>query len=258
MLHCPAMESVREQHPHTVQILTDQCPGWIDHPVIFTHPLQDFVIQLERMPGVVVSNEAKQILQHVIGHGLTLYSDGSSLYQASSSSRFASFALVADIAPDDKAHLHQATRSLATKQEPDTLQTIARGRVQGQKGIHRAELSIITIACESFEAFDLHTDSAASLPAIGRVRQAAHPVDFAAHPDFDLLLRLHQVLKVTRVFHMIKAHVQLDDHACNLQLYHQLGNKRANDVAIETSRQLFPDAVREFDQYHADLSSEQD
>eukprot|EP00435_Cladocopium_sp_Y103_P033463 s2507_g8.t1 len=258
MLHCPAMESVRQNHMQAVQILQDDYPGWIDHPVVFAHPLQDFITQLHcRMPDVVIPEDAKNMLSTVQAAGLTLYSDGSSQHQAHPSTRFASFALVADLAMDDATRLQQADRFLVTGQEPDTMSILAQGRVQGLQGIHKAELSIIVIACESFDAFSLYTDSAVALSAIERARHAHDVIDFEDHPDFDLMLRLHKALKITHVFHKIKAHLQLRDHACNVQLYHQLGNKKANDAAIQANRQLFPDTVKEFEQYHADILQEQ-
>eukprot|EP00435_Cladocopium_sp_Y103_P037101 s2908_g9.t1 len=231
---------------------------WIEHPVIYAHPLQDFILQLhERMPTVEVSEDAKHILHNVSGQGLTLYSDASCLFQSHPTTRYASFALIADLASDDATRLQQADRFLATGQEPDTLQPIVQGRVQGRQGIHRAELSAIVVACEGFSGFNLHTDSATTLAAIDRVRQAQHPSEFEDHPDFDLLLRLFQALQPTHVFHKIKAHVTLESHPCNLQLYHQLGNKKANDVAIAANSHLFPEAVREFNQFHADVLAEQ-
>eukprot|EP00435_Cladocopium_sp_Y103_P048853 s1750_g14.t1 len=258
MLFCPAMETVRDQHPLAVTLLQEEFPGWIDHPVIFQHSLYDFVAQLHsRMPNVCVSEESKQILHRAVGQHVTLYTDGSCRHPACPSTRYASFALVADIAPDDQTRIEQCDRFLATKCEPDTLVVIAQGRVQGLQGIHRAELTVIALACESIPSFDLHTDSAVSLAAIARVRAATACHDFADHPDYDLLLRIFRTLQVTHVFHKIKAHVELDNHACNLQLYHQLGNKRANDVAIAANLQLLPEVARELEQYHRDISTEQ-
>eukprot|EP00435_Cladocopium_sp_Y103_P074766 s399_g51.t1 len=258
MLYCSAMEHVREQHPAAVAILQEEFPGWVDHPVIFQHPLQDFIAQLHsRMPEPAITDEVRRTLFRALGQHVTLYTDGSSRHQASPTTRYASYAMVVDLAPDGATRMTQASRFLATNKEPDTLQVIAQGRVSGLQGIHRAELTVITLACENFVSFDLYTDSSVSLSALETVRNATACHAFADHPEYDLMLRLYSSLKPTHTFHKIKAHVGLATHPCNMQLYHQLGNKCANDAAIAANRNLLPEAASELEQYHVDISTDQ-
>eukprot|EP00435_Cladocopium_sp_Y103_P016701 s2818_g4.t1 len=209
------------------------------------------------MPEAVISAETIQILHSAIGQHVTLYSDGSSRHQSSPATRYASYSLVADLATDDATRLDQCRRFLTNKCEPDTLQVLAQGRVQGIQGIHKAELTVIMIACETLPSFDLYTDSAVSLAALATVRTAAACHVFADHPEYDLLLRIFRSLKATHVFHKIKAHVDVANHACNLQLYHQLGNKRANDAAVAANQCLLPEAAKELEQFHKDIFAEQ-
>ena len=254
MLHCPVMAPVREQHPEAIEILTDHMPGWVDHPVVFQHALHDFITQLrERIPEPAIPEATQNLLRATISGPLILYSDGSSEHQAHPQTRFASYALVADLAANNEMRLQQADRFLATKVEPETLQTLLTGRVHGTQGIHRAELTVVVIACEHFAQMQLHTDSAVTLSAVDQVRHANAIADFCDHSEFDLLCRLFKVLRPTHQFFKIKAHVELHGHPCNLQLYHQLGNKKANDEAIHANHTLLPDVYSELRHYHADI-----
>eukprot|EP00435_Cladocopium_sp_Y103_P070413 s193_g35.t1 len=209
------------------------------------------------MPEAEISAETLQILHAAVGSHVTLYTDGSSRHQSCPVTRYASYSLVADLATDDAMRLEQCQRFLTTAREPDTLQVLAKGRVQGIQGIHRAELTVIMIACETLPSFDLYTDSAVSLAALAKVRTSDACHVFSDHPDFDLLIRIFRSLKATHVFHKIKAHVDVANHACNLQLYHQLGNKRANDTAVDANQSLLPEAARELEQFHKDIFAEQ-
>lgn len=258
LTECPAFQVLRDQHAPAIQLLVDETPGWIEMPVIYQSPLYDFIPSLhDCIPECQVLHSTKEIIRTHIGTHVTLYTDGSSKYQSSPSTRFASYALVADFATNNAQRLCLADRFQTNHTMPDTLQVIHRGRVNHRQGIHRAELTIIIIAAENFPSFDLYTDSAVSLAAIRQVREAQSKCDFHDHAEFDLMCRLFDAIQPTQHFHKIKAHVNLDDHPCDLKLYHFLGNKCANDAAIAANKELQPELYEEFEAFHRELSGEQ-
>eukprot|EP00438_Fugacium_kawagutii_P003391 Skav226333 [mRNA] locus=scaffold4486:141980:143035:+ [translate_table: standard] len=68
----------------------------------------------------------------------------------------------------------------------------------------------------------------------------ATPSDFAFHPEFDLVLRLHHALTPDQQLSKIKAHADLPSMTDLGSLYHHLGNQVANDTAIQTNKQAQP------------------
>lgn len=76
-------------------------------------------------------------------------------------------------------------------------------RLPATQSIHRAELLVIALACETFQEFELHTDSSAAKSGFEQACSAQSPADFADNVHFDLILRIfktkqpgHRVLKI--------------------------------------------------------------
>ena len=258
-LECKALTHIREQHPAAIDILQECHPGWCNLPVIFRHPQHDLLHAIHyRMPSANIPNEVVQtILQIATDNPPQFFTDGSSLNQASPESRFTAFAIVADIAQSNQERIEQVNKFFATGHEPDSLIVVGASRTPGLQGIHRAEILAIVTLCETFQAFDLYTDSQTAISAFDRASRASSPSDFWEHPEFDLIVRIFNVKKVTQKVHKIKAHETFSLAQPWDQVYRGLGNKKANDVAITTAKESIPEVATEFWKYHQDIDKHQ-
>ena len=258
-LDCQAMSHIREQHPAACEILHECHPGWCNLPVIFRHPQHDLVHAIHyRMPTAIILDEIVQIIQQrALDQPPTFFTDGSSLHQASPESRFSACAIVADIATSNHDRKDQVNHFFATGQEPDSLIVVGTCRTPGLQGIHRAEILAIVLLCETFQAFDLYTDSQTAIGAFDSAHSASSHSDFWDHPEFDLIVRIFNVRKVTQKVHKIKAHVTFDLAHPWEQTYRSLGNKKANDAAIITAKESIPEIANELWQYHNDCDKAQ-
>ena len=127
---------------------------------------------------------------------------------------------------------------------PPSLKTLTVGRLPGIQDIHRAELYAIVVIIERFCNTIIYTDSATTLSLLQQVASATDSAEFAMAPHFDLLVRLWTSWHLGhRVFHKIKAHAEHEHGISHLQLYRHLGNKLANDSAIDACANLFPGVV---------------
>ena len=77
-LHCPSMQEIRAEHAAAVALLQDECPGWIDWPVLYKHETHDFIHALRHsLPEAVMPAQAcQQLAQMNHASGPYLYSDG--------------------------------------------------------------------------------------------------------------------------------------------------------------------------------------
>lgn len=117
-------------------------------------------------------------------------------------------------------------------------------RTPGEQGIYRAELYAILYLYERLSNIAIHTDSHVTLSTIQRCLDAKTFGNLHNLNDLDLIQRLWVVLQTgTRRFFKVKAHCKDEIEISWLTLYHRLGNKRANDIAITTGWFMFPQLV---------------
>lgn len=258
-LRCPVTREVREEHAAAVTILQDECPGWIDWPVMYKHPMFDFIHAVRHgLPEATIpADTCRQLLHLNPDTGPNLFSDGSCLYPSAVETRYAAYALIADLAPDDQCRQHQAMRFLATNQMPDTLATITYGRLPDMQTIHRAELLVIVLATEALPAFNLYTDSSAAKSAFDTATQAASCQSFINNPHFDLMCRIFAAKKPGQFVHKIKAHRDLHTIPNLLEVYKGLGNHKADQQASMTLQQHMPEVGEELATYHKDVTKDQ-
>lgn len=182
------------------------------------------------MPGIA-SRRLSQLAETQEVH---IFTDGSCQNPSSITTRFASYAIVADISTAPQSRRSGSDQFLVSGRLPDTLVPIAAERVHGRQNIHRAELLAITLAT-ALPKFRLHTDSQVALAAWA-LACTRDPKQFANHAEFDLVLRLSYAIHPTHQISEIKAHEDLQAVKDLDVLYQHLGNKVANDVAIHTNR----------------------
>eukprot|EP00438_Fugacium_kawagutii_P016342 Skav208940 [mRNA] locus=scaffold1880:16603:18072:+ [translate_table: standard] len=181
------------------------------------------------------------------------YSDGSCAGQEVHNTRYAAYALVLDIAEDDDQRYQQVNRFLATGFKPDTFLCVASSRLKGRQGIHRAELTAITILAEQLQSFHVHTDSTVAITAFQLAGKASSPLAFQGHPDFDLVYRLWKVRTVDQHIFKVQAH-QTDFTGKPLpEIYHALGNDAADEAAVAANRDQLPEVLTELQQHQQEV-----
>eukprot|EP00438_Fugacium_kawagutii_P021653 Skav223781 [mRNA] locus=scaffold575:12207:17571:+ [translate_table: standard] len=179
-----------------------------------------------------------------LSHGIPcFYTDGSCFFPEHPTVRYASYAVVADLATDDDMRLSQVQLFQQTGQMPQTLVSIAVGRLAGRQTINRAELAAVHWILERFQRARVHTDSAYTQGWVEKLQQDPAAADFPTLRNVDLLLQVRQVLGADHYVQKIKAHQRVQDMPVSLAAYHALGNQLANGAAIEANRSLLPEAA---------------
>ena len=192
---------------------------------------------------------------NMTGHVITLYTDGSCQHSASPATRNAGFAVVADLAQTQQYRQALASRFQQTGEQPSSLQVLTATHLQGEQNIHRAEPAAVVFACERFANTHVISDSQITLHIAERCLMREPLSAFAMMDNYDLIVRLWQVLQFgSRSFAKIKAHkcltsLPLDD------LYIALGNKLANDQAIEVISKGMPIIQTTLQNRHTDVST---
>ncbi|CAL1173897.1 unnamed protein product [Cladocopium goreaui] len=228
------------------QTAAQQAAEWL-HLCNWTHTEPDI------QPGLYQAVHAVDMQ----GAPLSFYTDGSCQFPAHPNESYSTYSVIIDTATDD-AEREQHAKHYATGQHmPCTLCSLAVARTPGEQRIHRAELYAIVYICERFQNTIVHTDSAVTLAAIRRCQNTSNPDTLHDMEDLDLVLRLWVTLHTgNRQFLKVKAHAEEDSQVPWLTLYHRLGNKRANDVAITANEFLLAPLVQEMQDMHKDLAAQ--
>ena len=260
LFHCTLVEDIRAQYPLTFQWMQNEGTYWHELPVIHTHSQAEWLhlcnwthTEPDIQPGLYQAVHAVDMQ----GAPLSFYTDGSCQFPAHPNESYSTYSVIIDTATDD-AEREQHAKHYATGQHmPCTLCSLAVARTPGEQRIHRAELYAIVYICERFQNTIVHTDSAVTLAAIRRCQNTSNPDTLHDMEDLDLVLRLWVTLHTgNRQFLKVKAHAEEDSQVPWLTLYHRLGNKRANDVAITANEFLLAPLVQEMQDMHKDLAAQ--
>ena len=258
-LECPSTQAIRDNHPEAIRALQEYCPLWTQLPVIFKNALHDYIHAIHyNMPETPIPLEVvQQLTDHVGDAPLILYTDGSCQHPQSVETSFAAYAVIADLATSDEQRREQAIRYQTAGLEPETLVNIATGRLPRRQSIHRAETLAITLVCESFSRCQVFVDSQAAITAHTLAQRASNTSEIEFHPELDLVKRMFQVRHPEQNMVKIKAHCDLRNGHDLLQIYHGLGNKKANDVAIQTALTALPPVLKDLQEYHQDIAQDE-
>eukprot|EP00438_Fugacium_kawagutii_P015643 Skav215149 [mRNA] locus=scaffold2462:99819:104580:- [translate_table: standard] len=233
---CPSTQTTRAKHQPLFEWLGEEGLPWCELPVILHHPHLEFLTTLSytESDAAIPDSFMEQVQGLDLPHmPLKFYTDGSCQYPQHPLTRFASCAAVLDTTTSDSQRAQLAQQFRQDKTLPRSLVPCVIQSVPGDQGIHRAELLVIVRLCEAFHSTVIHSDSAVALKAANRCMAATDAYELADHEDFDLLLRLQQVIhRGHREFVKVKAHQEDDPTLSDLQLWTSMGNKAANDFAI--------------------------
>ena len=254
---CPVLQDLRPDYANTLAWFLDQ--GTLAHemPIVHQHEDEEWIRtwQYSLETPDISADVFRQIrTADQEGHTLTFYTDGSCQHSNNPTTRHAGFACVFDMTLDTQQQLQAVDFFRATGQMPKTLQTLIATPLQGEQDIHRAELAAVVFLCERFDNTHIYCDSQITLHLTTRC-SAGEPLSaFAMTDHLDLVTRLWIALqRGSRIFHKIKAHDNLAEIP-DSQLYPHLGNKQANDAAIEITQHATPFQKAILNKHHNEVS----
>ena len=145
--------------------------------------------------------------------------------------------------PSDLPNIRISTwAAVAAAREGSPFYPLASGVTPGQfHDICRAETFGVLVCLEYNRSCHIHCDNQSVVTMFRQILRAPFdPFHFRAHPNFDLWLRISQLLwtrppNLVQVF-KIKAHRSLTDIADVTQQWLALGNQNADDLAKQTLR----------------------
>ena len=254
---CSATADVRLDYQELLHQLEDNQSVWHELPVLFQQPNSECIDTIHFRQPPVECTAATLARLNSLPYRLHIYTDGSCHHPTSYNTRFASYAVILDLCPDDDSRIFEANRWKSTKMMPHTLQPLILSRLQGTQMIHRAELFAVVQVCEGLCCILIHTDSNYVLTAVARCREVTNPMHLVLQDNPDLLFRLwHALHQGDHCFVKIKAHRDPSLELDALQRYHLLGNQQVNDMAIRTNLHLHVPIVQELQDFHAAVELE--
>ena len=246
-LNCTALCDLRHQYDDTFQWINNTGSAMGELPVIFCHENRECsqVVQWHQVDPEI-PHELHAQLQAIdqTGQPVTFFTDGSCFHPNLPEFRYAAYAIVLDCASTDEIRAQHAQTYLTDGTMPPSLKMLTAGRLPGLQDILRAELYATVIVVERYCNTIVYTDSATTLHLLQLVAGARDVAELATAPHHDLIVRLWKSWHLgTRCFKKVKAHAENTQNLSPLQLYIHLGNKVANDCAIDTCAHLLPGLV---------------
>eukprot|EP00438_Fugacium_kawagutii_P001621 Skav211739 [mRNA] locus=scaffold1548:87131:90439:+ [translate_table: standard] len=229
---CPQFAALREPYVQNLAWIKQHSDTFWDLPVMHVHD-DDEVHRLLQFaePAPVIApaffDLAKRRRDACLP--LHLYTDGSSSYPKTPSTRIAAYAVALDVCESDEQRIHFAKQYLETSQMPPSFQLICQSRVRGEQTIGRAELSAIAIATRFPGHVITHTDSSCCIRRIEHLRHGTF--DFLRGTHLDLAQDIGGQLHPEHVFRKVKAHQVISPDMKLLDIYRALGNQYVDEAA---------------------------
>eukprot|EP00438_Fugacium_kawagutii_P013630 Skav226741 [mRNA] locus=scaffold5056:48468:52856:- [translate_table: standard] len=258
---CPATFEQRLRYQPLFDWMHFEGVPWHEMPALLEAPNRQFAQTLHyHQSDADLPDDLWRQLQALTmqGHPLRFFTDGSCQFPQSTSTRFASCAAVVDIATNEQ-RIAACEIFRSSGRLPTTLVPVLMQMVPGEQDINRAELLVIVRLCELFSNTEIVSDSQTSLDAVTRVLTCQDIYELVDLDNFDLLIRLKASIHVgTRTFSKIKAHQEDLTGLTLMQIWHVMGNKMANDLAIWACWNLQPMLVALHKEMNADLQQRRD
>ena len=255
---CPATDHVREPYLDTLRFFQDAGAEFHELPFVLRHPQYDALLALQYCcPAAQIDDAMLSRLRglNLLGFPVNLYTDGSLMHPATPSCRYGSFALVLDTSLNDAQRMAEAKTWLETGLFPPSLVRLAMARTQGPQTIYRSEFLAVLTAAEWFDDVVIHTDCQSVIRVWDVCVTATDFSCLHACDNLDLVERLWTALQVgNKSFHKVKAHVEDFTGLDLLTVFHSLGNRLANDVAIQACKHFQPEPAILAEEIFADLT----
>ena len=243
LYECPVLTEVRLKYKQTLDWYLEEGNTIHELPVIHEYPHDDWLrtfFHLLAVPDIEPALYQDLHARDLNGEQLVFYTDGSCQFSNMPGCRFAGFAVMVDQCQTDAQRLQMLDRFQSTHMKPDTLTLVVATLLQGEPGIHRAELAAVVFVCERFLHTTIHTDSQVTLTLALQCLAGQPLSSFSQRDDFDLVERLWLAVRIgNRQFHKVAAHQDLQTE-WNMQTYHRLGNQCVNDAAISVTTHMLP------------------
>ena len=257
---CPVIASIRAKYQTVLQWYQDEGSAIHELPVVHEYPHDDWLrtaVHMMEPPDVDPMLYRQLQTRDHQGDSLVFYTDGSCQFQHMPGSRFAGFAVMVDLSPDDASRLQALDHFQATGHKPPSLQLVTATLLQGEPGIHRAELAAVVYVCERFQHTVVHTDSQVTLTLAEQCVLGTPLCAFSQRDDYDLVQRLWLAVRTGhRVFLKVAAHQDLQTDF-GLSTFHRLGNQCVNDAAIHVTTHMLPSLQADFHKRQTSQEQEQ-
>eukprot|EP00438_Fugacium_kawagutii_P026378 Skav206099 [mRNA] locus=scaffold2150:368384:371515:- [translate_table: standard] len=242
---CTGFANVREPFRDLLASLEEDFPFMCHLPAQRREPTAEMVEILHMsMPKPVIDQDTCKQLVDLYGDAMPcFFTDGSSFSQDHPSARHRSYSVVADLAVHDDRRREMAQMCTLQSGPPPTFQVIALGRLRGRQQIPRAEFAAVLCVMAHFAQAVIFTDSAAVIAIVKRWRRNPVLLDWALHPDFDLVRELASLLSPDHILCKVKAHQDIDKVPDLVRRYRAWGNYVADKAAVEANRTLLPEVA---------------
>lgn len=248
LYQCAETQHIRDTYQEELRYFRDLENDIAELPVMYRHPNLEWLTTFNWMPAIPpLSEDLKQQLAPAIQgqQQLTFYTDGSCAYPNEPLWRYATFAVILDLAADDEERREWASRYRKLGEKPLSYLPIVHSQCSGPQSIHRAELEALVYVVEHFTNTIIHTDSQCNLQLAHTCQSLQHPQTLHMHPEADLALRLWKAIPVGhRSFLKVDAHKLHEEDAPMLQTYFRLGNDRADAEANRAPHHLVPPVTK--------------
>ena len=260
LMFCPATHDVRLAHKEVVCQLEEEGSIMAEFPAISLHPDEDLLLAMHQMhPEATIDHAVLGRIQSLICQGLCpeIYTDGSLQHSNATVGKYASYGMVWDTCIFDQQRAEIAQQWIQFRQRPTNFATLAFARTTGEQSIHRSELFAIVRTCELLSRAHIFSDSASALAVVTRCQEARHPSALITLQDFDLVYRLWVALpKGEYTFSKVSSHVKPEDCDTLLATFRAWGNTFADELAVTTCLNYFPQVVHLASAMHQEVSQE--
>ena len=259
VFECPATTHIRTKHQEIVDFYQFHNDMIHELPVIVVDPQMELLQTIHwTQPVATFDTSLVYSLNQVIEQGLTpsFYTDGSCQWPTLPSSRFAAFSVVLDSFFRDDERRDAAKGFKLSGIAPSSFKPILISRTQGAQTIARSELFAVLLVVEAFPAAKIFCDSQTTIDRFHTCQINRDPTIWIDSADFDLLLRLQDVVNPRHTIVKVAAHVD-PQFTSDLDLcYHQLGNAAADKCDTKGCMSLHPWLVRSCQNVCQDLQTQ--
>ena len=242
---CPAMQSVYNQFPETIDTLKDLDEINCNLPVVYLPNFYDFHQHVHhQFLQVHITDAAEHLVALKQERGVMpiFFSDGSCDHPEAVSVSKASWAIIA-LVPDSISQLEEGIQvGKGIQQYHDQFVTVAVSACHGEQTINRAELQAAVTLQEAWDDTCLITDSSYVISCFDLVRSIETPEELAFRANSDLLYRLYKVNHNgwgrNNIMIKVQSHTWRNGEPTNERLGHSLGNELADEQAKRANKEL--------------------
>ena len=242
---CPAMQSVYNQFPETIDTLRDLDEINCNLPVVYLPNFYDFHQHVHhQFLQVHITDAAEHLVALKQERGVMpiFFSDGSCDHPEAVSVSKASWAIIA-LVPDSISQLEEGIQvGKGIQQYHDQFVTVAVSACHGEQTINRAELQAAVALQEAWDDTCLITDSSYVISCFDLVRSIETPEELAFRANSDLLYRLYKVNHNgwgrNNIMIKVQSHTWRNGEPTNERLGHSLGNELADEQAKRANKEL--------------------